>query len=140
MKRLTCAAALLLAACSDPLGSGGVQIRAANSFYGVIDNQKPTTVRYTVTNGTDRTVSLASCASRVDARPERKDGGSWTPSGGVNCVAVLSPPIEVAPGATVTDSTEIVGWGTWRLRIRATAGEAAKDLVSPTFESGYPGD
>ena len=119
MKRLACAAALLLAACSDPLTSGRVQVRAANSFYGVIDNTKATTVRYTVTNGTDETVSLQSCATRVDA--------------------VVAPPIEVAPGGTVTDSTEIVGWGTWRLRIRASAGGAARDLVSQTFESGYPG-
>ena len=38
-----------------------------------------------------------------------------------------------AKGATVTDSTEIVGWGTWRLRIRAIGGGGARDLVSQTF-------
>jgi hypothetical protein len=139
MRRFACAAAFLLAACSDPLSSGRVQVRAADSYYGTIDNTKPVIVRYTVTNGSDETVALDACGTRIDAHPERKDGGSWTPDGGMACLAVVTPPIQVAPGATVTDSTEIVGWGTWRLRIRASAGGTAKDVVSQTFESGYPG-
>jgi len=139
MRRLACAAALLLAACSDPLGSSHLQIHVAGSYYGTIDDTKPVTVRYTVTNGTDATIALESCGSRVNARPERKENTGWTPRGGLTCLAAVTPPVEVAPGATLTDSTEIVGWGTWRLRIHVSAGSDMRDRVSQPFESGYPG-
>jgi hypothetical protein len=140
MRRLTCAAALLLAGCSDPLGSGRVQMRAENDFYAVFRGDQTTTVRYTVTNGTDAPIEMLTCAASVDVTAERLDGRTWSPVVGLVCLPSPTPPIRIAAGETHTDSTQIVGWGTWRLRTEATQGKSSRVIVSRTFETGVPAD
>lgn len=135
-------AVLLLAACSDPVGSGGVRVLPEQEAYAAFNDTQPVTVRYTVTNGDDAPIGVPTCGSSLSVQVQRKLNGEWvtvvTP--GTSCFAVFSLKT-LEPGRSLRDSVTIQGLGTWRVRVPYTrAGGATGAADSREFETRIPPD
>ncbi|HEX8245384.1 MAG TPA: hypothetical protein VF541_17855 [Longimicrobium sp.] len=128
MRKLVCAA-LLLAACSDPLGSGGVRVLPEQEAYAAFNDTQPVTVRYTVTNADDAPIGVPICGSTLSVQIQRKVNGEWATvaAPGTSCFAVFALRT-IDPGRSVTDSVTVQGFGTWRVRVPFTR---------PQSESGF---
>ncbi|HSU16730.1 hypothetical protein [Longimicrobium sp.] len=142
MKKILSAAVLLLAACSDPFSSGGVRVASEEDTYAVFRPDEAVTVRFTLTNTTSSTIQLPLCGSRFVAQVERLENGSWVLGEPIlACPAVLQPPLEVAPDASVTDSVRVTGFGTWRVRVPySRSGAEPRAAVSGAFQTRTPPD
>ncbi|HYW12757.1 MAG TPA: hypothetical protein VE871_12405 [Longimicrobium sp.] len=128
---------ILLAACSgDPAGLGPGSVRldvdprpspAAPSGWAA-DVQ--------VENPTSRTVYIADhCGQQVLPRLERRENGGWAvASYGIACAAIVTPPIEVAPGGRYEGSIPLPASGRYRMTVRiGTSAENLWEEQSPEF-------
>jgi hypothetical protein len=111
---------LLLSACTgDPSGirPGDVAMSVA------VDADAPPehNVEVRVENRGEQAVYVMDyCGDIVTPRFQRRTGGGWVdaPYGPVPCLAMLTPPIEVAPGAAVVRSLLIDEPGRYRSIVR----------------------
>lgn len=127
---------LILAACSgDPAGPGlgsvriGVTAQASSAPSGW-------SAGIQVENLTSRTVYITDhCGAQVIPRLERREGGGWVNVPyGVACVAMVTPPIEVAPGGRYEDTIPLPELGRYRMTIRiGTRAENVWEEQSPEF-------
>lgn len=128
---------LLLAACStDPAGPGPGSVRLAVDPRPSPSAPSGWAADVQVENPTSRTVYIADhCDQQVMPRLERRVGGEWVvASYGLACIAVVTPPIEVAPGGRYEGSIPLPEAGRYRMAIRfATRGENIWTEQSPEF-------
>src|SRR3954469_3885450 len=142
MKRILSAAVLLLAACSDPSGSDGrVRVRPEREAYAVFRPDEVVDVQYTLTNTKSVAIQIPTCGAHLAVDIDSRQNGAWVFAGPAwYCLAMLTPPQEVAPGATITDEVQVTGFGTWRVRVPyGWQGDPADDAhiaVSTAFMTG----
>ncbi|HEX8906090.1 MAG TPA: hypothetical protein VF771_14680 [Longimicrobiaceae bacterium] len=140
MKKLLCAA-LVLAACSDPVASGVVRVDTEREAYAVFRPDQVVTVRFTVANAGDKPISVSTCASRMNVQVQRKQDGDWIM---VTPVALPCPGVAalrvIEPGGASTDSVTVQGFGTWRVHVPYNRGQSGGNADSREFETWIPPD
>lgn len=129
---------LLAAACTgDPAGidTDGVKMTVS------VDPATPP-VQYNATvlvrNESSRPIYVLNhCGNIVGAGLERREGGRWVAApGGVICFAAYTPPIELAPGETVTGAIPIDQPGVYRSTVRIAHSPEAEEVGEVRREFG----
>lgn len=107
----------LLAGCSDSTGlaAGAVRMTA------MVNGDAPPTgdnVSFTIQNRGSRTLQMLLCSdTRVTVAIDRREDGAWKDFGGDACFAVYRP-VDLAPGATRTETRAVREAGRYRFEIR----------------------
>lgn len=137
---LSAAMLVLLAACSDPTGSGptdDVRVQTETRSYALHGDL---TVPFTATNTTDEEVELLACGGTPVAGLQHRQGLRWVSHTGTVCPAnVMMAPIKLAPGASVTGEVHIHEVaGTFRIVLPNPSLDAREPrAISPTFEAHW---
>lgn len=106
-----CALALIAAGCDGVTGTDGVAVvPSARTF------STDAYATFVVRNDARETIHLDRCGNRVLAGLDRKEGLGWENEIGAFCfLALLSTPLALAPGESVTDSVFVRGPGVYRV-------------------------
>ncbi len=137
MRRILSAVTLvLLAACSDSTGpTTGVRVQTEWRTY-QLGGQEVLPVPFTVTNTSDAGVELLACGGTPVIELQSREEWRWTTIAGTICPAnLVTTPIELAPGASVTGEVQIYNVGTFRIVLPNPSLDAREPrAISPTFE------
>lgn len=135
---------ILLAACSSPFSSSGLEltVRTDEEEYVANPISSVSLVGFIVKNEGDESIYVPHCGEVIVA-VDRREGGDWRQAygGGSLCQAInTSGPLEVQPGDSVRSVVSVGEPGEYRIRVRATDSRDSNrfhERVSNTFTVEY---
>ena len=106
-----------LLACGGPTEPGDLPVEATPATRDIGRITGAVEVHFEVTNRSRQAVFVANCGGEVSVIVERQVGFDWEGySGGICQAFLLSVPMELAPGASLSGVISIADFGRFRLR------------------------